>query len=71
MADLVLNSSQSAATVCFFCWSLISFNVQKQWITNQLKLINDQQKKQTVAADCDEFKTKSAILESKKLRLNN
>jgi chromosome segregation ATPase len=46
-------------------------NVQKQWITNQLKLINDQQKKQTVSAECDELKTKSAILESKKLRLNN
>jgi len=46
-------------------------NVQKQWIANQAKLIDEQSDKMKCAAECDEIKTKTAILESKKLRLNN
>lgn len=46
-------------------------DVQKNWIKNQAKLIDEQSSKMKTAAECDEIKTKTAILESKKLRLNN
>lgn len=46
-------------------------NVQKQWITNQAKLIDEQQRKMKISDEAGEMRTKSAILESKKMRLNN
>jgi len=46
-------------------------NVQKQWITNQAKLIDEQSERMKIGEECSEMRTKSAILESKKFRLNN
>ena len=45
--------------------------VQKQWISNQTDLIEQQTSQMNISSYCDELRTRKSILEQKKLRLNN
>jgi len=45
--------------------------VQKEWIQNQIKLIEEQETKGRLARDNDDLLTKKSILDKKKLRLNS
>ena len=45
--------------------------MQKEWIQNQIKLIEEQETKGRLARDNDDLLTKKSILDKKKLRLNS
>lgn len=45
--------------------------IQKQWISNQTDLIEQQTAHMKYSADCEELRTQKSILEQKKLRLNS